>query len=76
MMIELASNPAWHSTFKVLYPAGAQVWQHWRGPPGHTKQSDAIYCTGSYRKKREKISVYGNDYKTPDGTGYRDYVHG
>ena len=23
----------------------------------------------------EKLSVYGNDYQTPDGTGVRDYVH-
>ncbi len=25
--------------------------------------------------KREKVSVYGNDYKTPDGTCIRDYIH-
>ena len=25
--------------------------------------------------KLEKLSVYGNDYDTPDGTGVRDYVH-
>lgn len=25
--------------------------------------------------KREKVSVYGNDYETPDGTGVRDYIH-
>ena len=25
--------------------------------------------------KREKISVFGNDYDTPDGTGVRDYLH-
>ncbi len=25
--------------------------------------------------KREKLSVYGDDYKTPDGTGVRDYIH-
>ncbi len=24
---------------------------------------------------REKLSVYGNDYDTPDGTGVRDYIH-
>lgn len=24
---------------------------------------------------REKLSVYGNDYPTPDGTGVRDYIH-
>jgi len=25
--------------------------------------------------KRAKLSVYGNDYPTPDGTGLRDYLH-
>ena len=24
---------------------------------------------------REKITIFGNDYDTPDGTGIRDYVH-
>ena len=25
--------------------------------------------------QREKLSVYGDDYPTPDGTGMRDYIH-
>ncbi|MFQ3176415.1 MAG: UDP-glucose 4-epimerase [Psychromonas sp.] len=25
--------------------------------------------------RREKLSVFGDDYKTPDGTGVRDYIH-
>lgn len=25
--------------------------------------------------KLQNVSVYGNDYKTPDGTGVRDYIH-
>lgn len=25
--------------------------------------------------RRESLSVYGNDYPTPDGTGVRDYIH-
>ena len=25
--------------------------------------------------KREKLSVFGNDYPTPDGTGVRDFIH-
>jgi len=25
--------------------------------------------------KREKLSVFGGDYATPDGTGVRDYIH-
>ena len=25
--------------------------------------------------RRQKLSVFGNDYDTPDGTGVRDYIH-
>ena len=25
--------------------------------------------------KRDKITIYGNDYPTPDGTAIRDYIH-
>lgn len=25
--------------------------------------------------RREKLTVFGNDYPTPDGTGLRDYIH-
>ena len=25
--------------------------------------------------RRDRLSVYGNDYPTPDGTGVRDYIH-
>jgi UDP-glucose 4-epimerase len=25
--------------------------------------------------RREKLSVFGSDYPTPDGTGVRDYIH-
>ncbi|MES2662629.1 MAG: UDP-glucose 4-epimerase GalE [Pseudomonadota bacterium] len=25
--------------------------------------------------KRDKISIFGTDYETPDGTGVRDYIH-
>jgi UDP-glucose 4-epimerase len=25
--------------------------------------------------RREYLSVYGDDYGTPDGTGIRDYIH-
>ena len=26
-------------------------------------------------KRREKLTVYGSDYDTVDGTGVRDYLH-
>ena len=26
-------------------------------------------------KRRDKLTVYGTDFPTPDGTGVRDYLH-
>lgn len=25
--------------------------------------------------RRDKLTIFGNDYPTPDGTGVRDYIH-
>ncbi len=33
------------------------------------------YITQVAIGKREYLSVFGNDYNTPDGTGVRDYIH-
>ena len=33
------------------------------------------YITQVASGKRECLSVFGNDYPTPDGTGVRDYIH-
>lgn len=33
------------------------------------------YITQVAVGKREKLSIFGNDYATPDGTGVRDYIH-
>ena len=33
------------------------------------------YITQVAIGRREKLSIYGNDYDTPDGTGVRDYIH-
>jgi UDP-glucose 4-epimerase len=33
------------------------------------------YITQVAIGKREHLNVFGNDYKTPDGTGVRDYIH-
>ncbi len=33
------------------------------------------YITQVAVRKRDELSVFGNDYDTPDGTGVRDYIH-
>lgn len=33
------------------------------------------YISQTAKGKREYLSIFGNDYNTPDGTGIRDYIH-
>jgi len=77
MMIDLAnSNSNWSITLlRYFNPAGAHpsgdIGEDPLGIPNNLMPYIAQVAIG----RREKISVYGNDYKTPDGTGYRDYIH-
>jgi len=42
-----------------------------RGIPNNLMPFVAQVCVG----RRERLSVFGDDYDTPDGTGVRDYIH-
>ena len=42
-----------------------------QGIPNNLMPFIAQVCVG----RREKLSIFGNDYDTPDGTGVRDYIH-
>jgi len=42
-----------------------------RGIPNNLMPFIAQVAVG----RRERLSVFGNDYPTPDGTGVRDYIH-
>jgi UDP-glucose 4-epimerase len=42
-----------------------------KGKPGNLMPRIAEVAKGS----QEKVFCYGGDYKTPDGTGVRDYIH-
>lgn len=77
MMMDLAaSDPAWTvSLLRYFNPAGAHqsgnIGEDPLGIPNNLMPYIAQVAIG----RREKISVYGNDYNTRDGTGDRDYVH-
>jgi UDP-glucose 4-epimerase len=43
--------------------------------PMGTPQNLVPFITQTAIGKREKLSVFGNDYPTPDGTCIRDYIH-
>jgi UDP-glucose 4-epimerase len=48
---------------------------HRRRPARHAQQPDALRGPGGRGPARAELSVYGDDYPTPDGTGVRDYIH-
>ena len=52
------------------HPSGL-IGEHPNGIPNNLMSFISQTAIG----KREKLSVFGNDYPTPDGTGVRDYIH-
>merc|ERR1719151_131364 len=77
MMMDLAaSSDKWSVTLlRYFNPAGAHesgdIGEDPLGIPNNLMPYIAQVAIG----RREQISVYGDDYKTRDGTGDRDYVH-
>mmetsp|Transcript_20654 Transcript_20654/g.41790 ORF Transcript_20654/g.41790 Transcript_20654/m.41790 type:complete len:391 (-) Transcript_20654:100-1272(-) len=52
------------------HPSG-RIGEDPQGVPNNLMPFVAQVCVG----RREKLSVFGSDYDTPDGTGVRDYIH-
>jgi UDP-glucose 4-epimerase len=52
------------------HPSG-KIGEDPQGIPNNLMPFVAQVCVG----RREKLSVFGDDYDTPDGTGVRDYIH-
>uniref|UniRef100_A0A7S4SB73 UDP-glucose 4-epimerase n=1 Tax=Ditylum brightwellii TaxID=49249 RepID=A0A7S4SB73_9STRA len=52
------------------HPSG-KIGEDPQGIPNNLMPFIAQVCVG----RREKLSVFGDDYDTPDGTGVRDYIH-
>ena len=70
------SDPAWSAVLlRYFNPIGAHesgmIGEDPRGIPNNLMP----YITQVAIGRREKLSIYGNDYPTPDGTGVRDYIH-
>ncbi len=71
-----ASDPRWAvAVLRYFNPAGAhisgQIGEDPRGAPANL----IPYATQVAIGQRAALSVFGNDYPTPDGTGVRDYIH-
>ena len=71
-----ASDPEWGiGILRYFNPVGAHpsglIGEDPRGIPNNLMPFVAQVAIG----RRAKLSVFGNDYPTPDGTGVRDYIH-
>ena len=70
------ADPQWSvCLLRYFNPIGAhasgRIGEDPRGIPNNLMP----YITQVAVGRREKLSVFGDDYDTPDGTGVRDYIH-
>ncbi|HCM63582.1 MAG TPA: UDP-glucose 4-epimerase GalE [Morganella sp. (in: Bacteria)] len=63
------------SLLRYFNPVGAHPSGTVGEDPAGIPNNLTPYITQVAIGRREKVSVYGNDYPTPDGTGVRDYIH-
>jgi UDP-glucose 4-epimerase len=71
-----AADPAWAiATLRYFNPVGAHesglIGEDPRGTPNNVMPFISQVAVG----KRPRLSIFGNDYDTVDGTGVRDYIH-
>ena len=62
-------------SLRYFNPIGAHPSANIGELPIGTPQNLVPFITQTAAGKREKLSVFGNDYPTPDGTCIRDYIH-
>ncbi len=70
------ANPSWHiALLRYFNPIGAHesglIGEDPQGIPNNLMPYISQVAVG----KLPRLTVYGNDYDTPDGTGVRDYIH-
>ena len=70
------AQPDWRiALLRYFNPVGAHesglIGEHPQGKPNNLMPFVSQVAVGI----REKLSIHGGDYPTPDGTGVRDYVH-
>ena len=71
-----ATNESWNITsLRYFNPVGAhpsgKIGENPNGIPNNLMPFVSQVAIG----KRDSLSIFGNDYDTPDGTGVRDYIH-
>eukprot|EP01038_Epipyxis_sp_PR26KG_P014173 gene14173-19018_t len=73
--LETTSNPWSIVTLRYFNPIGSHpsglIGEDPNGVPNNLMPFVAQVAVG----RREKLTIFGNDYPTKDGTGVRDYIH-
>jgi UDP-glucose 4-epimerase len=72
----MASDPSWRiAILRYFNPVGAHVSGLIGENPNDVPNNLMPFITQVAVGKRPFLSIFGNDYATPDGTGVRDYIH-
>ncbi len=70
------SRPDWNiSILRYFNPVGAHESGKIGEDPGSTPNNLMPYMARVAVGKLDKLTIFGDDYPTPDGTGIRDYIH-
>jgi len=70
------ADPSWDITLlRYFNPVGAHESGRIGEDPNGIPNNLMPFITQVAVGKRDKLSVFGDDYPTPDGTGVRDYIH-
>jgi UDP-glucose 4-epimerase len=70
------ANPDWSVVLlRYFNPIGAHASGRIGEMPNGIPNNLMPYIAQVAAGKRAQLSVFGNDYPTPDGTGVRDYIH-
>jgi len=71
-----AADPEWQiALLRYFNPVGAHPSGLIGEDPGGYPNNLMPYISQVAVGRRERLSVFGSDYPTPDGTGVRDYIH-
>ena len=71
-----AAEPGWQNAIlRYFNPVGADASGRIGEDPRGTPNNLMPYVSQVAVGRRAALSVFGNDYDTPDGTGVRDYIH-
>ncbi|XOV81789.1 MAG: UDP-glucose 4-epimerase GalE [bacterium] len=70
------SDPDWRiALLRYFNPVGAHASGEIGEDPNDVPNNLMPFISQVAVGRRDKLSVFGDDYDTPDGTGVRDYIH-